>query len=59
MDSATPVLTSRPFVSLLVAFAGAFVYVLIKAYRARKIVNDLRKQGLVRSHHPSRLHFFR
>ncbi|EOD52149.1 putative afln vera monooxygenase protein [Neofusicoccum parvum UCRNP2] len=32
--------------SLLVALAGAVVYILVKAYRARKTVNDLRKQGL-------------
>ncbi|OJD32392.1 cytochrome p450 [Diplodia corticola] len=31
---------------LLVALAGALFYVGTKAYRSRKVINDLRKQGL-------------
>lgn len=33
--------------SLLVALVGAVLYIVTKAYRSRKIINDLRKQGLV------------
>lgn len=44
MDEAAP---ASYAVSMLVALAGAIIYILLKAYRARKIVNDLRKQGFV------------
>ncbi|KAK0644877.1 Cytochrome P450 monooxygenase aflN [Lasiodiplodia hormozganensis] len=32
--------------SLLVALVGALLYLVTKAYRSRKVINDLRKQGL-------------
>lgn len=38
---------SSTSMSLLVALVGAVLYIVTKAYRSRKIINDLRKQGLV------------
>ncbi|KAK8178168.1 cytochrome P450 monooxygenase-like protein [Phyllosticta citrichinensis] len=35
---------------ILFALLGALVYVLVTAYRSRKVVNDLRKQGLLSGH---------
>ncbi|KAK0637868.1 putative sterigmatocystin biosynthesis P450 monooxygenase stcS [Lasiodiplodia hormozganensis] len=45
MDEAAPAAPARYAVTMLVALAGGIIYILLKAYRARKIVNDLRKQG--------------
>lgn len=47
MDEAVPAAPARYAVTMFVALAGGIIYVLLKAYRARKIVNDLRKQGYV------------